>query len=210
MKIPSIFVPEKNLEYDKRLKSKDLTGKILLQSCEEFMRKTSQMWMFQQMYEEAESMVQKISCTKKDVEDISIVIDKVFLQELENKLDKRCYEFTVRDLYFYFPNIGIYLSALTNKIITDYEKITLSPGYPLTGLGTSLERGTLIIESKTGSHAGFMIKGGKLVLKKDTGEYLGAMGEEGEIRIETQSFLLSKITPDCKATIYHKNKRIHP
>lgn len=208
MKIPSIFVPERDLGDCTKYALKDSKREeTLLQSCEEFMRKTTQMWVFQDMYKEAEKMVQKISCTKKDVEDLSIVIDRVFLQELENKVDKRCHEFTVRDLYFYFPNIGIYLSALTNKIIHDDEKITLSPGYPLTGLGTSLKEGTLIIESETGSHTGFMIKGGKLVLKKDTGDYLGAMGKKGEIYIEGEKYIIS---PNCKARIYHKNKRIHP
>lgn len=206
MKVPSIFVPEKNSEYDKKLKLKSLTGKMLLQGCEGFMRKTAQMWMFQQMYEEAERMVQKISCTKKDVEDLSITIDKIFLNELENKLDKRCYEFTVRDLYFYFPNIGIYLSALANKVLIDGETITLSPGYPLTGLGTSLERGALVIESEAGSHAGFMIKGGKLVLMKGTGGYLGCMAKGGEIHVEGEKYAIS---PDSKATVYHKNKRVH-
>ena len=50
--------------------------------------------------------------------------------------------------------MGIYISALINKIITEEDIITLRPNEELDGMGLSLQKGTLIIESNVKNNAG--------------------------------------------------------
>jgi len=80
--------------------------------------------------------------------------------------------------------VGIYFSSLINKIIKHNDEFTLTLDYHPFGLGTSLEKGTLIIDGSVGSMAGWFMKGGNLIVKGDAGPYAGAYMHGGKLVIE--------------------------
>lgn len=213
MKVPQTFLPERSLEgcVERFMETGECS---LLKSCNSFLEQVIHEPHYPSMYDLGKAIAERICYDKKDLEALSRRINanmkggfKSVAKEL-GCVGKDYY--TVGD---YFRRLGVYLSALANKILTDEETITLSPKVPLACLGAYLEKGTLAINSDAESHAGFGMEGGKLILKKFPGSIIGALSKGGEIHIERdlgrEIILLDYINlSDCKAKVYYKGKEV--
>lgn len=171
MDIPKGFRPEKGS--DKKLKQileqkqNERAIKDILSSCDEFLRiiKEEAHGSYPETWYEEVGIVlaESINYTKYDLEALSkrITIGK----EQER-------------------NVGCYLSALVNKIITEEETITLTFNKKIDYLGLCLQKGKLILRGLTGDNVGHSMKGGKTTVEGNTGNYSGCRMKGGELIIE--------------------------
>lgn len=213
MIMPKTFIPEKNLEKNvKELLKKqkntynELIVLTLLKNCEEFLAEQEYDTTILDVYNYGERRAKKLIYTKHDLEELSTRIDM-------NHKDDGCY-------------LGIFLSALINKIITEEETIILRPIVPLHGVGAYLTKGRVIVDGDVGFFLGHYMeggemivegsaqhdtgngmKGGRLVIKKDVGICTGIFMESGEIVVYGE---IRDIAKSCKGNIYHKDKLVWP
>lgn len=177
-------MPEKNLE-SKTQKLMTVPNRIivpepLIESCEEFIEKIKRNnYHYNLIYEKGEETAKKIGYTREDVEELSRIITPEALITLSNP--KYRTKEDVKDINDHFRLLGFYLSALVNRVIKAKEKITLETKIPLHGLGAYLPKGTLIIDSDAGDHAGFKMRGGRLILLCRTGDHSGTLMDGGMI-----------------------------
>jgi len=191
MKLPKIFRPEKKLEkkVNEMIKINPLALKKLQESCKEFVKRTTipthyggslaSNYMEQgKAYKLAKQFAQKIKYGKDE------------LEALNEKLGLRKDDFM----------LGLYFSALVNKIIKEKEEIETGFDEELDYLGAYMKKGTFIIKSPAGlfagwkmidgqlliknhaeSDAGFEMQGGELIIEGNAGDSLGSCMEKGKI-----------------------------
>ena len=208
MKIPDSFRLSEGLEGIERLLSQDRRVDRLLVSCEEFLEGiegTSPTV----KYHMAKKFANSLFYTKEDVEELS---KKIPLHE-DSDIDRESY-------------LGFYLSALTNNVITERGKIILEPGIELSGLGTSLSKGIVIVKKGVEDWTGAWMTGGKLIIKGNAGDYTGNYMQDGVIIVKgnvgfTTGYMteggkiffdgkIEIIPQSCKAIVYHQKNKIWP
>lgn len=167
MDIPKSFKPNKNLEKatEQLLEGRKRNSKImneLLISCGWFLEKKASTDI-ETMYNVGRVLANDIGYTKSDLEELSENIT-------EDAFEDR--------------NLGFYLSALINKVITENDKVVLKPKVDLTGLGVFLQRGKLIIKGDVLDYTGAFMRGGMILVKGNIKYWTGYFKQGGLIVIE--------------------------
>jgi len=213
MKLPKIFKPKKNLEnLTKSLIKNSPTVLKMLDGCEEFLQNKKNKT-FENKYLQGELIAKKITYTKRELEELS----KVIVLEQKEKGPSNIYN---------DPSIGIYLSALVNKVIKNEDMIMLSVSTEFSGLGSYMKQGVVIVRGDLGDYTcnnmegGLMVvkgntkgntanymSGGKLMIDGNVGWFTGWGMKKGEVYIEGT---VSHISPNCKGKIYNKDELIWP
>lgn len=191
MKVPNLFV-SKNAE----AKSSELQ---LLLSFETFLKEKSPGDSFEKGYEIGERLAEKISYTKEDLENI--------IRNLYQSNDYATPYLVHKDFflrYTYDKSIGLYISALVNKIIEE-EPIKLSVRTLLQGVGAFHKKGTLVIEGNVGKMAGYRMLDGKLIINGNAGWATGYESTGGKIIVNGG---ISHVAKCCKAEVYQSDKKI--
>lgn len=172
MRIPKIFVSEKEKRFNKRAyvkskASKNLDG--LLKSCEKFLEKQKNMQGIEAKYETGFGVAEedrmwytKLCYTKKDLQNL--------VEELTVDEKNDCH-------------LGVYVSVLLNKLIREKDVIVLKPKAMLTGLGTGLKTGTLIIKGDVADQTGLYLCGGKIIVEGNAENATGSGMTLGEIEL---------------------------
>ncbi len=80
--------------------------------------------------------------------------------------------------------LGIYLSVLINKKITEKDTVTLTLEEDLDCVGMYLRKGTLIVEGNVNDNTGCYMKGGELVVKGNAYDYTGWYMEGGDLVVK--------------------------
>lgn len=170
MKIPKIFIPDKDLdemiesmllETNEEDNSDKKTVSVLLKSCSAFTKKRG--IMLDSIYTLGNKLANKIPHFTKDD-----------LEELSKRLTpKNC-----QDMY-----LGFYISALINKIATEDSTITLKLDVELFGIGAYQEKGTTNVEGDLGYFTGHFLKGATLIVEGNTGNRTGNGMKLGKIVI---------------------------
>lgn len=211
MKIPTVFIPERNIDIERLLKKPELhnydENKVmdLLGTCQEFVWELEDYYKLDKVYYLGNSLAEKIRFTAWDI----------------NELSKRI---TVK--YTSERYLGFYLSALVNKIAKEYDQIELEPHEELFGLGAYLPTGKLavrgnlryfagafmsggvcIIDGNSGKCSGNGMTGGKLIIYGDAGEDTGIFMTDGVIRVGGS---IKSISSNCKGTIHSMGKKVWP
>ncbi|MBU4501563.1 MAG: hypothetical protein KKA79_03160 [Nanoarchaeota archaeon] len=171
MKLPKSFRPVKDLEENIEclLKEPDYNPKIvsyLWDSCEDFLENTTDLGFLKDRYYcyyYGEKLAQKIDYNKTELE---ILSQKITITKENDKW------------------LGIYLSALVNKIINEDDEITLTPKYPLNGIGECHKKGRLIVQGNASDYTGFYMKGGRLVVEGNANDNTGYGMVGGELVVE--------------------------
>jgi len=169
MKVPKSFRLEKDLDENvKRLlkepKIKSYNPVIveeLLDLSKEFLQ--TRKGFYQNWYNQAIKLTRGIRYSLKDVEGLSRKI------RVENEKSR---------------DLGMYLSALINKVITENDKITLTLEEKLNFIGTYQEKGTITVEGDANDHTGYGMKGGKITVKGDAEYYTGRWMQGGELTVK--------------------------
>jgi len=165
VKLPKVLKPKKRLKktLDKLISKKDTTDSVdnLLESCKRFIELKEKHKELVGLYRLSDDLSKRIRYDKHDLEDLSKMLPN------ENHL-----------------SLGLYFSALVNKIIQEDDVITLKFNYALSGIGAYLERGNLIIKGDVSSYTGWHMSGGKLIIEGNTSNMAGDFMEGGEIIIE--------------------------
>jgi len=170
MKLPKSFIPEKDLDSKVKnlLKEPDYSFKninLLLSTCKEFLEEEVH-FSHNEAYFFSLDLVKNISYSKEDIEKLSEEIVSIN----------------------YTDWLGLHFSALINKIIQNDDIITLNFHKKLTGLGTYMEKGKLIVDGD---------------LKYITGYFMGG----GEIHVNGK---IENIAQNCEGKIYCKGNLVHP
>lgn len=189
MDIPKGLVPKDvDNQLEKLLKEpeKPVTLGSILESCHNLVNGLEKVFFFNGVYKLGEEAAGKKEYTLAQVEE---VVPQVDIDE-ETHL-----------------NLGFCYSAYINKLIGKDDVITLKPKDRLHGLGSFLKTGTVIIEGSVGQALGYEMSGGLLIVREDTGERLGEDMRGGEIKVYGK---LGNISPTCKGTIYHEDKKVWP
>lgn len=187
--IPKNFMPKKK-GLEKRAKeltnlTYDLgTVSDLLLSCNDFREKIENVVRFEELYEVGEKMVKTICYTKYDLEMLS--------PELSIRPD-------TKDEF-----LGLYISALVNKVITKQDNINLKLKEELIGIGSYLQKGTLTIEGNVKWLTAVNMTGGKLIVKGRIDGSTGIQMKEGGIVMADQ---IDDIDVSCKGTIYKRKNQ---
>lgn len=203
MKISRIFLSGKNLENTTlRLLENNKTTDYLLRSCEDFLEQQAGKSL-ELKYGIAEQLAGSITYTKKNIEELSKKIP------LNTFID-----------FDYQKFLGVYLSALINKVVEENDKIELAPDLELNGLGMYLRKGVLLVYNNVhewtgsnmtggklmifgnaGMYAAHRMKNGILFIKGDLGEIVGFNANGGEIFVDG---LVGSVTMSCHAKVYKK------
>lgn len=145
------------------------TISLLLESCEEYVRIISKdkIWL-PTIYKKGEALASTISYTKHDIEVLS---RKITIPQRPE------------DPYFYTIEeyLGFYISALTNKIITENDRITLKPKVRLAGLGSYLKKGNITIEGNVLEYVGHCVSGGRVIVNGNARRNAGVGISGGEV-----------------------------
>lgn len=171
MKIPKSFIPEKDKKNNLRRlleqKQNEDTVRALLASCEEFSRKIKdenhghypETW-----YEEVGIVLaNSIEYTKYDLEALG---KRIMMRKEQER------------------NIGCYISALVNKIITEETIITMNFNKSFDNLGMLLQKGKLVLRGQVGDNVGYCMQDGMMVVEGSVGSHAGHRMDSGEIIIE--------------------------
>jgi len=150
----------------------------LLDGCQEFLQKTEKYGgNIHDLYKAGEELASKLSYTKNDLE---ILCQEITIPETE--VSKNPYApdsfLGPREQY-----LGLYIAALTNKIIREQDILILKPKAKLFGLGAFLKKGRIIIEGDTRGGVGYHMSGGGIIVNGNAKDYVGAGMEGGEIRV---------------------------
>lgn len=213
MKIPKTFVKENISDKDlERVLNIGETDKVfnrhvdrLLSSCEKFL--DSALGTPESKYELGEKVASNYLYTLENLENLS---KRIFL---ENPWE-------------YSESLGIYFSALINKIIKKDETVKLTTSVKLECAGMYLAKGNLIVEGNAGSFAGRSMTGGKIIITGDASDYLAYEMKNGIIVVDGKSGgcigyqadggelfvkeVESMIAMSCQATVYKKCVKIWP
>jgi len=216
MKIPRIFIPNKDLE--------ETIETLLLEKTDE-----------NNYDKEALSRLLKSfgTFTKQlEKENIRPYLDEIY--KIGERLSDRMPHFTKDDLEELSKRLaskdnlnlysGFYLSALINKIITENDIITLNINLELYGIGAYQKKGTTTVKGDLGYFAGHFLEGATLIVEGDTGNRTGNGMKIGRIVItggtgeDTGDFMsggeiiaygkVKSVSSDCKGTIYSQGKKL--
>jgi len=166
IKIPKTFVPKKDLKKDmkkliekpqKKVNISEL--ELLIESCGYYTERRKGL-------DPDDSYIVGLRTADK------LTYDKHCLEELSKRA-------TMDDVW-----LGIYFSALFNKIIKENEIITLELEKSLIGLGIYMKKGILVIEGDVKESVGGRMEGGEIYVKGNAGRGTGESMEGGEIHIE--------------------------
>ncbi len=211
MRIPKIFLPERNISIEDLLRKHELNKyeynkhkydydknnvKALLENCQKFVWELGD-YSLTKVYNIGKGLAGKTSFTAWDVNELS--------KRITVKYDSERY-------------LGFYLSALVNKIIKEFDQIELEPREELFGLGAYLPTGKLIvrgnmryfagtfmsggvciIDGNTGNRTGNGMTGGRLVIYGDAGKDTGIFMTDGTIIVDGN---IGSIDSTCKGKIY--------
>ncbi len=191
MKVPNLFV-SKNAE----AKSSELR---LLLSFETFLKEKSPGDNFEKGYRIGEKLAEKIGYAKEDLE---CVVRN--LRQAADYLTPYIIHKNFFLKYTYDKSIGLYLSALVNKIIEE-EPIKLLVRTTLHGLGAFHKKGTLVIEGNIGKMAGYRMLDGKLIINGNAGWATGYESTGGKIIVNGG---ISHVAKCCKAEVYQSDKKV--
>ena len=166
MKLPTDFLPEKNLEgtVNDLLETEYSPGTVSRLIClgYEFSEKVGSL-NYDDSYLEGVKISESIDYTFKDVEELS----------------KRIKVRTEGDRW-----LGLYISALINKGITKEYTLTLALNSELNGIGSYLEKGTIIVEGNANHYKGLGMKGGKIIVEGNTNGCTGEGMRGGSIIVK--------------------------
>lgn len=172
MKLPKTFRPNKDLEK----KTEDLINfhfpeyskkrvERLVNTSELFLEEQKKIGLYfksiEQRYNIANDLVKNMLYTNLDLEG--------FIKSLP--IDNKC------------EPLGIYISALINKLIEEDDIIILDANNEFLGLGSYLERGTLMVKGDIGHETGYSMKGGKIIVKGSVKDMPGFNMLDGKIII---------------------------
>lgn len=212
MKVPKTFVSEncsekfleKMLNFEKdRFFNRHIDR--LVSSCDQFLDLA--FGSSDVKYGIGEKIANKYMYTLKDVENLSV---RVFLDSPWKAYDAE--------------NLGFYLSAMINKIITEDDTIGLTFGIRLAGIGSYLAKGKVVASSNAGSWVGANMTGGRLTILGNAEDYVayemkngiisvtgkvggtvGYQAQGGEIYV---NHIEGMIARSCLATIYRDGEKI--
>jgi len=218
MKLPKSFRPDKDLEAKtKKLvqgseikSSKNLD--ILVKSCEEFLREIRYEGYISKMYNIAEYMSHELTYDKEDLE--KLVYDPPVNADFKDNIPG-------------YRNLGLYFSALANKILKPKDEILFYINHDFDEIGANndgakiivcgdvgnrtgwaMKSGEIIIKGKAGQFAGCSMQGGIIRISKHCGERTGFNMKDGEIYVE--DYIKSVDEKGCKGTIYCRSIKIWP
>ncbi|MBU4502537.1 MAG: hypothetical protein KKA79_08115 [Nanoarchaeota archaeon] len=80
--------------------------------------------------------------------------------------------------------LGVYLSVLVNKVITEKDIVTLTLEEKLNCIGMYLQKGTLIIKGNTIDYTGRGMKGGMLIVEGNANNTTGCYMEGGNLIVK--------------------------
>jgi len=190
MRLPQAFVRNKDSgkEVERLLKEPKKEENLfaledLLESCEEYLAEGKYL-SFYDSYKLGEELANKSNYNKKELEELN---REIIIKEIEN--------------------LGVYFSALVNKIISVNDTLTLKFDRKFECLGVYLKKGTLITEGSTGNWTGYNMKGGKIYIQKNAGKKTGYQMSGGEIHVEGE---IEHISSSCKGKIYHRGELVWP
>lgn len=160
-----IGVEEQLEELLKRPKGNPKTISELLFSCDDFLQKMIRID-HKAMYLTGTNLAREFDYTKYDLEGLS---EKITIS---------------KDYRLSGGFLGFYLSALTNKILTEEETVILRPRIKLFGLGLYQQKGIVIIKGHTGTYTGAYMNGGILMIKGSVDSLTGFNKKGGDIIVE--------------------------
>lgn len=215
MKIPKTFIPEKNLDRTLEtllLENQDSEGfgdkkavAALLTSFDTFTKqRLAVFYSTEEIYNVGKKIADQMThFTKDDLEGLSRRLNA-----------KNC-----NDLF-----LGLYISALINRIINENDTVTLHLDVPLNWIGAYQEKGTTAINGDLGYFTGLFLQGGTLLVEGNTGHRTGNGMEAGKIVItgrtgeDTGDFMkggeiitygpIKAVSSNCRGTIYSMGKRL--
>ncbi|MBU4501564.1 MAG: hypothetical protein KKA79_03165 [Nanoarchaeota archaeon] len=172
MKLPKTFRPEKDLDgrIEDLLSSESLDYNprlvnALLCVGGKFLEHE---WKnYDAFYDISEGLVRGLEYGLKDVEELSKRI------KLETEKHRK---------------LGIYLSALVNKIITENDVVTLNLEEELDGIGMYLQKGKLIVEGNAYDYTGCGMEGGKLIVEGNVHDATGISMKGGELVVKGNAY----------------------
>lgn len=159
MDVPKSFRPKnKNLELKIKKGYSPERVNILLESCNEFIEKQKDKD-FPTAYRIGRKLAKTYTYTKQD------------LEYLSKRIDSDC------------EWLGIYLSALANKVIKKEDNIILRLDSYLSCIGMNQKRGTITVKGDVLDFTGQFMEGGKIIVEGDAGEDTGRFMEGGVIEV---------------------------
>lgn len=212
MRIPKIFIKDGSEKYlEKMLNSEkdslfDKKVYRLLSSCYDFLE--LECGNTDIKYDIGEKFANKLVYTLKDVEDLSKRMSLKPLQEPD------------------VESLGFYFSALINKVITAEDVITMAFDMGLSGIGSHLAKGNVVVHGDMMFWTGTSMAGGKLtvfgnvrdytgyemtngviVVSGSTGGTVGYMAQGGEMYFDEIEGMVSM---SCKASVYKNGEKVWP
>ncbi|MBU4501181.1 MAG: hypothetical protein KKA79_01200 [Nanoarchaeota archaeon] len=187
MKIPRSFRMKKNLDEHIRKLLEDrpkpdydpLAVKAIIDNGRKFSEEDRNTIFFDQKYLVGTKLANEISYTKEDLRIASGNLELKYLDKY-NEVVQNCMTYLQVAEY----NLGLYLSALTNKILAKEEIIVLEPNFLYGCMGAYVEKGTLIIDFDVGNNAGFCMLGGNVIVRGNADDSAGCNMTDGELIIE--------------------------
>lgn len=159
MDIPKSFKPKnKSLELKIKQGYSPKRVSILLDSCNEFIEKQKGKD-FPTAYKIGKKLAKTYSYTKQD------------LEYLSKRIDSDC------------EWLGVYLSALANKVIKKEDNIILTLDACLSCIGMYMKKGTITVKGDILDYTGQFMEGGKIIVEGNAGEETGRFMEGGVIEV---------------------------
>lgn len=163
MRLPRTFTKEKDLSdklnYFLYEGKHDMSAVTMLEDLgREF---TTNIKDYNSLYNIAKDLTREVRYTLKHVEEFS-----------DRLLSGECF------------SIGVFLSALVNKIIRNDDIVTLKLKPSLDCIGMNLERGTLIVKGDVRDFAGRAMKSGNLIIEGNANNSTGCSMEGGFIAVK--------------------------
>jgi len=173
----------------------------LLLSFEKFLKEKSPGDNFDIGYQIGERLAKELKYTKSDLEN---VVGNLYQGDDLSKPYVFHKNFLLR--FTYEKSIGVYISALVNKIIGEYP-LNLHIRTLLQGIGCFQKKGTLVVYGSVGKMAGYKMEGGLLVINGNTSWGTGYDMTGGKLIVNGTPNHISK---SCKGIIYQCDKQVWP
>jgi len=167
MKLPKIFVPKKSLKrtLEDLAKGPKMRKMVcpenvydLLAGWELFRKKQKTRRSYEDIYNVGKEIAENLDYTDMDLEDLT------------TKFSETTDKF-----------LGLYFSALMNKIMKRSTTLRLEIKNKPEGLGAYLEKGKLIVNGNIGDDLGHYMQGGKIIVHGNVGDYMGFAMKGGRI-----------------------------
>lgn len=190
MKFPKTFRMEKNLddkiqellEHKDKMDHNPAAVKEILKRSRKFVDNDERSFFLEDKYLFAKNLVDDISYTYEDLRVVSSNLELQYLHKYDGSR-KNMMTYLQKTEY----NLGLYLSALANKLLTKEDVIVLEPNFIYRCMGAYLEKGTLVVDADVGNNAGFGMLGGNLLIWGNADDSTGCNMQGGEMEIEGSS-----------------------